>query len=111
MVDGDPLIGQSNGAYCVARIDADHPGAILARFLYVISAVGAIYHLGWIPAPHQDVLAVHPILPLITRDLGAINRWCGTVDASPALVVVRTEMSPIKIEQAPRKMRPIRVAV
>ena len=81
--DGDPLVGQGGGAERMARVDANHMRASFARQLDKVIAVGAVAHFGRIPAPHQDVFRIQPVLALVAGDKRAVDGGRGQVGRTP----------------------------
>ena len=98
--DGNPLVGQGSRGERVTRVDADHSGAVLAGELDEVVGVGAIAHFGRVPAPHQDVAAVEPVLPLIAGDQRAVDGGRGRVDGRPGVGVVDAETAAVQVHQA-----------
>jgi len=98
--DGNPLIGQADGAQGLARVDQDGLRPGLARLLDEIHGVGPVDHLGRVPAPHQDQFGVHPVMPALAGVQGAVDSRRGRLDTRPRIAVVKVEATAEQVQQA-----------
>ncbi len=109
--DRDPFVRQADRAHAQARVDAHHPGSILARFLDKEIAVGAIPHLGRVPTPHQDIAGVQPILALVAGLQRAINSRGRQVGRPPGIAVINPQAAAEQVQQAAGGLRTIELVI
>ena len=109
--DGDPLVGQGCGGERVARVDADHAGAITPGEFDEVVGVGAVAHFGGVPAPHQDVAAVEPVLALVAGDERAPDGGRGRIDGGPRVGVGYAETAAVQVHQAAGGVRAVELVV
>ena len=109
--DGHPLVGERHGAHRHARVDADRAGAALPGQPDEIFAVRPVAHLGRIPAPHQEVFGVEPILPLVPGDRRPVDGRRRGRNAGPGIAVVEAERAPDAIEEPLGGLAPGQLAV
>ena len=95
----------------MAWVDADHLCSIFACQLDEVIAVGAVAHFSRVPAPHDDVAAVEPILALVAGHQGSINGGGGDIDCPPRVGVVDTETTPKQVHQAASGVRAVELVV
>ena len=95
----------------MTRVDADHAGAVLAGEFDEVVGVGAVAHLGRVPAPHQDVAAVEPVLALVAGDERAVDGGRGRVDGGPRVGVVDAQAAAVQVHQAAGGVRAVELVV
>ena len=109
--DGNPLVGQGCGGERVARVDAHHAGAVLAGEFDEVVGVGAVAHFGRVPAPHQDVAAVEPVLALVAGDQRAVDGGRGRINGGPRVGVGYAEAAAVQVHQAAGGVRAVELVV
>lgn len=95
----------------MARIDADDFRAVLAGEFDKVVGVGAVAHFGGIPAPHQDVAAVEPVLALVAGDERTPDGGRGGVDGGPRVGVVDAKAAAVVVHQAAGGVRAVELVV
>ncbi len=109
--DGNPLVGEGGGRERVTRVNANHARAVFPRKFDEVIGVGAVAHLGGVPAPHDDVAAVEPVLPLVARDERAVDGGRGDVGRAPRIGVVNAETAAKEIHQTAGDVRPVELVI
>ena len=95
----------------MTRVDADHAGAVTPGEFDEVVGVGAVAHFGRVPAPHQDVAAVEPVLALVAGDERAPDGGCSGVDGGPRVGIVDAETTAVQVQQAAGGVRAIELVV
>ena len=109
--DGYPLICQADGTHGHSRVNTHDTRAAFSGLRDKVIRIRAVTHLRRIPAPHQDVPGIQPVLTL-TADLQCpIHRRCGHIDTGPGIAVVDTQAAAEHIHEAPRHVAAIGIGV
>ena len=99
-----PLVRQAGGARGMTRIETDDSGTTAAGLQEKVVVVGAVASFGGVPSPHENELAVEPVLPLVPTFRRSDRDRCHDVGGPPAVAVVVAQVTTEAVEEASRRL-------